>query len=219
MKKKFTLIELLVVIAIIAVLASMLLPGLNKARMKAQDIVCKNNQKQLVLALTFYHDTYEVCPRAYYTEPGKARFWMYYLYNSGCVEKRAKDQSAIWLCPSGIPNKFDPVNGFYCSYGYAARFKDKSIFSDVNDNNYIRFGVVKKPSDWPWLSDSAEASGRQKYIVNSEYGGYVALIHSAKANVAYLDGHISSESEGSLYRFYLRGYGKDGYLFYKVKYM
>src|SRR5262249_43296103 len=61
-RRAFTLIELLVVIAIIAVLIALLLPAVQQAREAARRSACKNNFKQVGLAMHNYHDVQKIFP-------------------------------------------------------------------------------------------------------------------------------------------------------------
>jgi prepilin-type N-terminal cleavage/methylation domain-containing protein/prepilin-type processing-associated H-X9-DG protein len=186
----FTLIELLVVIAIIAILASMLLPALAKARLTAKRIACINNIKQTGFGhLLYANDFNGNLPLFYSSTTGDK--WPAVL-----IDNKYLPNLTIMQCPASRKN----LNNSGYSYGM--------LVSPSNSSEHLVVHKINKvsASKFVLLGDSTKVkSGAPEYydmniyVIYPSYGGYTMLRHSKKASLWFVDGHAAPHGAGDLY--------------------
>lgn len=177
----FTLIELLVVIAVIALLASILLPSLQKAREMGKSAKCLNNLKQLGVLTNFYAGDYqEWLPEG--LQPNDI-YWFNQLAEYEDSFMRNAGKNGIYSCPS-IKLWWKPVAGWLGNYAQNDDFL-----------NPVKLSSIKKPSVCAWIMDGFQRNGTQAWtyfdpgqFINRTWNGYDYYFHNNSSNLLFLDG-------------------------------
>lgn len=199
---RFTLVELLVVIAIIAILASMLLPALNKAREKAKTITCINNQKQIGQIFSFYENAYNDYIVIYCINKGGSYYWTNILEEAKLIESKSMISYGYLSGITGRKKLFCPSN-MKSAWTYAVP-RGTNTYKAVHGSGggyavkWTKNVEIKKPSTAVSLAETDYADlsftpGQATYNPGSINHRLYNDIHSGSSNFLFADGHAASQ--------------------------